>query len=61
MLKQKVEQELQSRSISIVALMDALIEYAHTAGASDIHIDPTDKTVRIRFRIDGVLQDVWVR
>ena len=44
-------------SISIIALVDALIVEAHNKRASDIHIDPTHEMVRVRLRIDGVLQD----
>ncbi len=34
-----------------------LIE-AHRLGASDIHLEPLDKKFRVRFRIDGVLQEM---
>ncbi|MFH1012705.1 MAG: GspE/PulE family protein [Candidatus Peregrinibacteria bacterium] len=34
------------------------ISSALTTGASDIHIEPEEKTVRIRYRVDGVLQHV---
>lgn len=34
------------------------ISHALNMGASDIHIEPEEKTVRIRFRIDGVLRHV---
>ena len=34
------------------------ISYALHAGTSDIHIEPEEKTVRIRFRVDGVLRHV---
>jgi len=40
-----------------VALVDALIERAHELRASDIHIDPHRSELRVRLRIDGVLQD----
>lgn len=43
--------------ISIISFVNALILHAHTLRASDIHIDPGLKDVRIRLRIDGVLQD----
>lgn len=46
--------------VSIIRLIDALVERAYRAGASDIHIDPEDKQVRVRFRIDGVLHDTFV-
>src|SRR5262249_23546680 len=35
-----------------------LIIEAHRAGASDIHLEPLDKKFRVRFRIDGVLQEM---
>lgn len=51
-----VEQELKNGSnLSIVNLVNALIQHAHEVHASDIHIDPTDTSIKVRFRIDGVL------
>lgn len=44
---------------SVVNLLDSLIENAQKARVSDIHIDPLDKSVRVRFRVDGVLQDSY--
>lgn len=44
--------------ISVVRLVDDLLSYAYTNHASDIHIEPTEKKVIIRFRIDGILYDV---
>lgn len=56
----KVTKELShGANISIINLVDQLIERAHTLRASDIHIDPLEHLVRIRFRIDGVLQDIY--
>jgi len=56
----KVENELsRGIDISIINLVDSLLEKAHESGASDIHIDPGSKEIRIRLRIDGVLQDVY--
>ncbi len=43
--------------ISIINLIDCLIETAHKSRVSDIHIDPTVDKVKVRFRIDGVLQE----
>lgn len=39
-------------------IVDLLINYAHQDKASDIHIEPEEKDSLIRFRIDGILQDV---
>ncbi len=45
----------------IVQLVDALLEEAIQLGASDIHIEPLQETVRVRMRIDGFMQErrVW--
>jgi len=45
-------------SISVVKLVDDLFSYAYTNHASDVHIEPGDKEIKIRFRIDGLLYDV---
>lgn len=43
---------------SVTKIVDTLIEYAQTNLASDIHIEPGEEKTIVRFRIDGVLQDV---
>jgi type IV pilus assembly protein PilB len=56
----KLELELsRGEDISIINLVDYLVEKAHRSRVSDIHIDPSPKEVRVRFRIDGVLQDAY--
>jgi type II secretion system protein E len=42
----------------IVRLVSMLLIEAHRSGASDIHLEPMDKKFRVRFRIDGVLQEM---
>ena len=42
----------------IIRMVSSLIIEAHRAGASDIHLEPLDKKFRVRFRIDGVLQEM---
>jgi type IV pilus assembly protein PilB len=42
----------------VIKLVNYLITSAVKKGASDIHIEPYEKTLRVRFRIDGVLQQV---
>ena len=60
MVDAKVKQELaRGVNISIINLIDCLIEKAHESKASDIHIDPSAKSVRVRLRIDGVLHDAY--
>ena len=47
-----------SDRVSIVDLVNAILEKACSTGASDIHIDPSQHDLRIRMRIDGVLKSV---
>jgi type IV pilus assembly protein PilB len=42
----------------IVKLVNLLISQAVNDRASDIHIEPTERDVRVRYRIDGVLHEV---
>jgi MSHA biogenesis protein MshE len=42
---------------TVVQLLRTIFEEAVTSGASDIHIEPDEKLIRIRQRIDGVLQE----
>ena len=50
--------EQQGGEAPIIRLVNALMLSAIQKGASDIHIEPYEKEMRIRFRIDGVLQSV---
>ena len=42
----------------VVKLINGLLTDAVKRGASDIHIEPYEKTMRVRFRIDGALQEM---
>ena len=42
----------------IVRMVSMLLLDAHKLGASDIHLEPLEKSFRVRFRIDGVLQEM---
>ncbi|MDP3880693.1 MAG: GspE/PulE family protein [bacterium] len=44
---------------SIIKIVDTSLNLAYAARASDIHLDPEEKALRMRFRIDGVLHDVY--
>ncbi len=39
----------------VAKLVQVILRHAIDGGASDIHIEPIDKTYRVRFRVDGVL------
>lgn len=48
---------MELSGISVIALVDTIIKDAVARRASDIHAEPTEIGLRIRFRIDGVLYD----
>ncbi len=50
--------EASTEEAPIVKLVNMLITKATADRASDIHVEPTDKDLRVRFRIDGVLHEV---
>ena len=50
--------ELANDEKPAVQLVNQVITNAVKSGASDIHIEPMEKTMRIRLRIDGVLHEV---
>jgi general secretion pathway protein E len=57
----QVEAEIaRGNDLSIINLVNFLIEKAHTSRASDIHIDPGIEFLRVRLRIDGVLQESYL-
>ena len=47
-----------SSSRAIVELVDLLFEFAIKMRASDLHIEPFEKSLRVRYRIDGQLQEL---
>ena len=42
----------------VVKLVNSVIEHAIRIDASDIHIEPSESKMRVRMRIDGILQEV---
>ena len=42
----------------IVRYVNSLIEQAISSRASDLHLEPTETDMRVRFRIDGVLHEI---
>jgi len=45
--------------VEIIEAVNMLMESSISMGASDIHIDPREKDVRVRFRVDGVLSEYF--
>ena len=50
--------EKASEDAPVVKLVNAILTDAIKKGASDIHLEPYEKTFRVRFRIDGVLYEI---
>jgi general secretion pathway protein E len=51
--------KLDANNQHVVAIVDWLLQYAFEQRASDIHLEPRRDVGNIRFRIDGVLHDVY--
>ncbi|WP_029828000.1 GspE/PulE family protein [Vibrio parahaemolyticus] len=49
--------EADSEEVTVVKLVNSMFEDAVQVGASDIHIEPDDKILRLRQRVDGVLHE----
>ncbi len=60
-LKALIEKQLALpfEKISVISVVDLFVEYAYSTKASDIHIEPAKMGTRLRFRIDGLLRDVF--
>ncbi len=45
------------KSAPVAKIVSTILEYAVTSRASDVHIEPQEDRVRVRYRIDGILYD----
>jgi len=54
------EEDLEkvAKEIPIISIIDTLMKHAILQKASDVHIEPLEKEVVVRFRVDGILNDV---
>lgn len=50
----------QIKHVSVTELLDVIFGGAVKTDAADIHLEPGEQGVRIRYRIDGVLQEVSI-
>ncbi len=46
--------------LPIISIAQAILKHAISDGASDIHIEPTEQKVIVRYRVDGILHDVLI-
>ncbi len=51
-------EEMASEETPIISVVQMMVEQAIKERASDIHLEPGEKTLRTRLRVDGVLQDI---
>jgi len=59
--KQTIQELLaKDASSSVSSLLEAILAASIGLGASDIHIEPEENNIRLRFRIDGILQELAV-
>ena len=47
----------EAEDLPIIKIVDTLLKHAIVEGASDIHIEPEEKDVVARYRVDGILHD----
>lgn len=47
-----------AQDLPIIRIVDTLLEYSIFEGASDIHIEPTETDIMVRYRVDGILREV---
>jgi len=57
--KKEAEKDLEkiAQDLPIIRIVDTLIKHAILQNASDIHIEPSEKEVHVRYRIDGILHE----
>jgi type IV pilus assembly protein PilB len=47
-----------AEDLPVVRIVNTLLEYAIFEDASDIHIEPEEKNITVRYRVDGILHNV---
>lgn len=58
----KTEKELKeiAEDLPVIKIVDTLISHAILQNASDVHIEPGENSLVVRYRIDGILRDAMV-
>lgn len=49
-----------AEDLPVIRIVDTLLEYAIFQEASDIHIEPEEKDIIVRYRVDGILHNVMI-
>ena len=58
--KKDLMDESKAREASVIKLVNQILADAISAGATDIHIEPYENDLKVRYRIDGMLHDAGV-
>ena len=53
----EIDLRKMAEGVPAVRIVDTLLRHANAQNASDIHIEPMEETLLIRYRIDGILHD----
>ena len=56
-VEEKAELQKIAEELPIIRIVETLLKHAILQRASDVHIEPTEKEVIVRYRIDGILRD----
>lgn len=59
-VEEKAELQKAAQDLPVIKIVDTLMKHAILQRASDIHIEPLEKELVVRYRIDGILHDAMV-
>jgi len=60
MVQEREELRKVAEELPVIRIVDTLLKHAILQRASDIHIEPLEKEVIVRYRIDGILRDAMI-
>ena len=60
MVAEREELRRVAEELPVIRIVDTLLKHAILQRASDIHIEPLEKEVIVRYRIDGILRDAMI-
>ncbi|MFC1629926.1 GspE/PulE family protein [Patescibacteria group bacterium] len=59
-VEEKAELKKVAEELPVIRIVDTLLKHAILQLASDIHIEPGEKEILVRYRIDGILREAMV-
>ncbi len=60
MVEEKAELQKVAEELPVIRIVDTLLKHAILQRASDIHIEPGEKEIMVRYRIDGILREAML-